>query len=109
MSEQLRRAVPRQPTDWFGFYKFDNVKDERWRACRVVDISPLGAGLELFETTPGENMDGRLIFSIEMQGDTRDVVIDKETNSARVGVEFPIPSASAKEYLRTISGVRSRW
>src|ERR1700683_2343526 len=55
---ELRRGVPRQPADWFGFYRFDDADDEPVRCCRVLDISPLGAGLELFATAPGERLSG---------------------------------------------------
>ena len=109
MTQPLRRGVPRQPADWFGFYRFDNIWDENWRSCRVIDISPVGAGLELFDTTLGECMDGRITVSIELHGDTRNVVINEQNNTARVGVQFPTPSDVARRYVRSLSGIRSRW
>lgn len=109
MTQEFRRAVPRQPADWFGFFRFDNVRDERWRTCRVIDLSPVGAGLELFEMTPNECMDGRLTVSLELHGERRNVVLDEENATARVGVQFPTPSDAAKEYIRSLSGIRSRW
>lgn len=109
MTQQLRRAVPRQPADWFSFYRFVNVRDERWRCSRIIDISPMGAGLELFETSPGECMDGLITISLELHGDTRNLVLDKDSNTARVGVQFPTPSDAAKEYIRSLGGIRSHW
>lgn len=108
-TEHLRRAAPRQPAGWFGFYRFDNVEREPWRCCRIIDLSPLGAGLELFATSPGECLDGPVTVSCELRGNTRNVVLGDDENSARVGVEFSDPSEAAKEYLRSISGVRSHW
>jgi hypothetical protein len=104
-----RRAVPRQPADWFGFYKFDDADNEPTRCCRVLDISPMGAGLELFATAPGENLSGLITVSVELHGNTRNVVLDAESHSARVGIEFDLPSPEAKQYLRRLNGVRSRW
>ena len=109
MTQQLRRAVPRQPADWFGFYRFDNSTIDSWRCCRIIDISPLGAGLELFDTVPGEELDGPITVSLELRGDSRSLVLNEEGNTARLGITFPVPTEAAKEYVRTLSGVRSRW
>jgi hypothetical protein len=104
-----RRRMPRQPADWFGFYKFDDADNEPIRVCRVLDISPLGAGLELFATAPDERLDGLITVTIELHGQTRNVVVDRETQAARVGVEFPVPSEAARQYLRRLNGIKSRW
>jgi hypothetical protein len=106
---KLRRAVPRQPADWFGFFRFDDAESDAWRCCRVVDISPLGAGLELFGVVEEDRMDGPITISLELRGTPRNVTPNAESHSARVGVEFAEPSESAKRYLRMMSGVRSRW
>jgi hypothetical protein len=109
MTEKLRRAVPRQPADWLGFYRFENVQNEPWRACRVLDISPLVAGLELFSLIPDEPVEGAISISLELRGVSRNVVRNEEHNCARVGIEFPEPTELAKEYLRHMNGSRSRW
>jgi hypothetical protein len=106
---RLRRAVPRQPADWFGFFRFDDSESDAWRCCRVGDISPLGAGLELFGVVIEDHTDGPITVSIELRGTPRNMTIDAETHSARVGVEFAEPSESAKRYMKMINGVRSRW
>jgi hypothetical protein len=109
MTQQLRRAVPRQPADWFAFYRLDNVTNDRWRCCRIIDISPLGAGLELFDLEPDENLNGLVTISLELRGDTRSLVPDEKNNSARVGVTFPTPTEAAKAYVRSLNGMQSRW
>ena len=106
---EQRRRTPRQPADWFGFYKFDDADNEPLRCCRVLDISPLGAGLELFATAPDEHLNGLITVTVELHGRTRNVVVDKETQAARVGVEFPILNEAAKSYIRRLNGVKSRW
>jgi hypothetical protein len=109
MTDQLRRTVPRQPADWFGFYKLDGVDDELTRCCRVLDISPLGAGLELFAIAPEERVSGPITVTVELRGDTRNCIVDEATHIARVGVEFSCLTEGAKRYIRRISGVTSRW
>jgi hypothetical protein len=107
--EQLRRAVPRQPADWFGFFRFDDSDTDAWRCCRVIDISRLGAGLELFGTSGDEDMTGPITVSLELRGGPRGLTMNPDENSARVGIEFTTPSEAAKIYMRSLSGVRSRW
>ena len=109
MTEHLRRAVPRQPADWFGFYRFDNDDSEPWRCCRVIDISPLGMGLELLATSTNEELTGPITISIELRGETRNVVRSDLGDTARLGVEFAAPTEAAKRYMRSLNGVRSRW
>jgi hypothetical protein len=109
MAEHLRRAVPRQPADWFGFYRFDNDDSEPWRCCRVIDISPLGVGLELFAISSDEDPSGPITISIELRGETRNVVRADLGDTARLGVEFAAPTDAARRYIRSLNGVRSRW
>jgi hypothetical protein len=43
----MRRLIPRQPADWRATYLIEGDERERGRDGRVIDISSLGAGLEL--------------------------------------------------------------
>ena len=107
MSEKLRRAEPHQPADWFGFYRFDDVANEAWRRCRVVDISARGAGLELMAIAPGDRLDGMITVSLELRGNMRGSLrVDGEA-TARVGVEFVELSDAAKNFIRSIKGASS--
>ena len=45
--EQIRRLVPRQFTDWRGKCMFEDDPGQRWRDCRVLDVSSAGAGLTI--------------------------------------------------------------
>jgi len=107
MADHPRRAVPRQPTDWFGIYRFDNDDSDRWRCCRVLDISPLGVSLELFATSSNEDLSGPITISIELRGETRDAVRGDLGDTARHGVEFAVPAEAAKRSMRSRNGVRS--
>lgn len=75
----------------------------------MLDISPLGAGLELFSVVPDEHLEGTVVVSFEIRGLTRNVVRDEEQNAARLGVEFPAVTEATKEYLRGMNGSKSRW
>ena len=59
--ERRRRAPRVETTGWFGNYT--DLDNERY--CRVIDISVLGIGLELFGDVPGDLIGHRL--SIEIQ------------------------------------------
>ena len=109
MTDQLRRAVPREPADWFGFYKLDDADDGPTRCCRVLDVSPLGAGLELFAIAPAEQVGGFITVTVELRGDTRNCIVDEIAHTARVGVEFPFLTEAAQEYLQRMNGLKSRW
>ena len=43
-----RRRVPRQPAGWFGKCIVDDDKGASWSECRVIDVSIIGAGIELY-------------------------------------------------------------
>ncbi len=109
MPEQFRREIPRQPTDWFGFYRFTNVGHEPSRPCRIIDISTLGAGLELFDISADEQIDGLLSVDIELSGEVQNVVLAEKTKTARVGVNFPNPTQAALEYVEELHKVRGLW
>jgi hypothetical protein len=106
MSQQLRRAAPRQPADWMAFYRLDNHDGEPWRSCRILDISPMGAGLELFGTDPAEPLEGMVTVSLELRGESRNVVRSKDGTTARFGIQFPALTEAAKDYVRKMSGTR---
>ncbi len=109
MSHPLRRAVPRLPAEWFAFFRLEGGENDRWRCCRIIDTSPLGAGLELFDLEPDEDLSGPVVVSLELKGETRSIIADDLHGSARVGITFPSPSPATRDYLLRLNGVRSRW
>lgn len=108
MTEQWRRAIPRLPADWVGVYKFECSK-ERWRPCRFIDLSSLGAGLELIEFEPDEDVNGRVTVSFELHGEPRSIVLNEDNRTARVGIEFPNPTEAAEDHVRSLNALRSGW
>jgi hypothetical protein len=61
MSERQRR-LPRQEADWPGTCTFEAGT---WGLCEILDISILGAGLEVFEPPPGELVGREITVEVE--------------------------------------------
>jgi PilZ domain len=92
-----RRRVPRQDVGWPGRYRIEGVSHGRWRACRVIDLSPLGARLELSGVVPREVI-GRHVaieiqtpegssVSVRVAGAVRNVGPGSD-GRLRIGIEF---------------------
>ena len=88
IGEMLRRAEPRQATDWFGFYRFGSTDSEAWRLCRVLDMSPHGARIELLDLTKEDRTEDAITVKLELRGTPRNVTTGAEGNSATIGMEF---------------------
>ena len=108
MEHQMRRFLPRQFTDWRGKYMFEGDPDERWRDCRVIDVSSAGAGLELLDTTP-EETDGRHIIlavhlrvAVKNAGPARGQIL-------RVGTQFVDLTDAESAYLASLAEVDAHW
>jgi hypothetical protein len=104
MTEQLRRAAPRQSTDWSAMYRFDSDQSETWRTCRILDISPMGAGLQLYDVLPGELLDGNVTISFELRGIGRNLIRADDGTTARFGIEFPEYTEAARELFKKTNG-----
>ena len=97
-----RRRVPRNPAGWMGRYMFEGQASWGW--CRVVDISSLGAGLELHGAVP-ENCTGCRItvkvespYELRLVGECRHATREP-ARRIRVGIEF-IPVKVPREEHR---------
>ena len=79
-------------------YRLANVVAEPWRMCRVLDISPMGAGLELYQVVPDELLaNGVITLAVELRGEGRNALRSDDGNAARFGIEFPEPSDAARK------------
>lgn len=105
---EQKRIILRQPTDWFGTYRIvgDPNQDKRW--CRILDISTLGAGLELFGTTPEAAAEHRLNVTVQLRGDSRGAV-QMPNDLVRVGVEFTDLTGEAESYVHSLFDSEERW
>jgi hypothetical protein len=108
MELRLRRLLPRQFTDWHGRYMIEGDLDERWRPCRVVDVSTLGAGLELFDTTPEEIADRCVILSVDLRGEVKHAV-EARSDGIRVGIQFEDLTDVESSYVRSLVRLQALW
>jgi hypothetical protein len=101
MELMLRRLLPRQFTDWNGRYMIEGDPDGVWRPCRVVDVSTLGAGLELYGTSPDELAEQRIILSVDLRGEVRHTGA-ADAEAIRVGIQFEDLSDAESAYVRSL-------
>jgi hypothetical protein len=106
---QLRRAIPRQPADWPGKYRFRDDPERRWRDCAVSDISTAGGRLRLFHSTPDEAASGGQIeVLVQLYGDIRNTVPGKN-NDVSVGIEFVGLTDEAESAVQALKSTGTRW
>ncbi len=83
--DQIRRLLPRQFTNWRGKYLFEDDPDQRWRDCRVLDMSSAGAGLALAEMDEDEPVGNRIILAIHLRGELRNMTPGKDEGGDESG------------------------
>ena len=109
MEHQRRRLIPRQFVDWEGSYLIEGDPVQRWRDCRVLDISSAGAGLDLMDTTVSEVEGGRRVFvNLRLVGETRHVS-ETEGDTIRVGIEFVELTEVEQAFLDSLKKLDARW
>jgi hypothetical protein len=91
-----RRRLPRHLADWPGTYHFDHLEIADGD-CRVLDISRMGVGVEVFGDTPVDPVGHRVIanvrgpaggsIGIHMEGQIRNVSLGS-AGGVRLGIEF---------------------
>ena len=81
--------------------------EARWRECRIVDISPAGAGLKLAEAAPGEAEGKEIVVAIQLKAEVR--YTEEEDDEIRVGTQFVDLSDSEHEYLTSLQELNARW
>lgn len=107
MSE-IRRLLPRQFTDWRGKYMIEGDLLERWRDCRVIDVSSAGAGLELLDTSPEETMGHRIILAVHLRGDIRNSRSGRN-DTVRAGIQFVDLTEAERIYLDSLGELQACW
>lgn len=105
--QKLRRLLPRQFADWRGWYMIEGDPTQRWRECRVVDISTAGAGLELRDATPGETEGRRIILAVQLTAEVR--YTREDDGSLRVGTQFVDLSDAERAYIASLVESGKRW
>ena len=118
---EKRRRLPRQETDWPGKYTIEGIPGRRmWGACEVLDISILGAGIELSEVIEdGDDLIGHSIL-VEVQTPAGAAVTLQilgeihylsagSRGGTRVGIEFGHLSETEKTILNVLEHMRAVW
>ena len=105
--EQLRRILPRQFADWRGKYLFEDEPEQRWRDCRVLDVSSAGAGLELQGLDADDSVGSRILLAVHLRGELRNT---EPTTSGhlRAGIQFNL-TPDEREYLDSLAELQATW
>jgi hypothetical protein len=82
--------------------------EQRWRDCRVVDVSSAGAGVELRDATEEETTGRRIILAVSIRADVRHSG-PTTGDGARVGVQFVDLSEGERAYIESLEKVGASW
>ncbi len=105
---QLRRVLPRQLTDWEGRYMIEGEPDAPWRACRVVDISSAGAGMELLGVTADEAEGRHLLVAVHLRAAVKNTG-PRRDGTLRVGTQFVDLTEPAASYIASLTRLGAYW
>ncbi len=91
-----RRETPRERAAWDARYFVEHRPDLGWRPCRVLDISTIGAALELRDARHSETAATRIVLELETVdggGSIQLVAVvrhseDTDDGAIRAGIQF---------------------
>ncbi len=96
-----RRRTDRHQSGWTGLCAVSGPGLYDWRECSILDVSTLGAALEL-DGISYEDLEGATVaISVELRGEVR-YVVHHEAGKARVGVEFVGVNVGEEGALRVV-------
>lgn len=120
---EFRRRVPRiATTSWCGRYIVEDDPSSEWSECRVLDISVLGVGLELFPIDDDHDA-GRLVghrlvvqvqapvgesISVRLMGTVQNVGSGTQ-GGVRAGLEFVGLSDTEQAIVKVIEQLQVVW
>jgi PilZ domain len=117
-TDARRRRLPRQDADWPGTYVIEGDLHKAWGACVIVDISILGAGLELFGDVLPDQIGRQIVvevqtpagaaITLQMVGEIRYSAAGTR-GGTRVGVEFGHVSDTERAILNVLEHMRVVW
>ena len=113
-AQELRaRATLRRAFGEPAQYMLEGSRGQRWRKCRIVDISREGAGVELFDTTTEEATAHRVVLELEiapavlrLRGDVRHAR-PGVNGGVHVGLHFTSLAALEQDLLDSLVGPES--
>ena len=120
--ERRRRAPRVATTGWSGRYIVDDDPGAYWNECRVLDLSVLGVGLEIFPDRPeeaSETLIGRRIVvqvqppvgdsvTVRLVGRARNVS-PGSAGGTRMGLEFVGLSETERKILEVMELLKVAW
>jgi hypothetical protein len=106
--QKLRRLLPRQFADWRGWYMIEGDTEQRWRECRIVDITAMGAGLELRDASPEETRGRRIILAVQLTAEVRHAR-EGDDDQTRVGAQFVDLTEAERAYITALVEEGTRW
>ena len=84
--------------------------DQRWRECRIVDVSSVGTGLELLDATAEEIEGHDIILALRLKDKVRlSSVHDDGDDRLRVGVQFVGLNDDKLDYISSLVDLGIRW
>jgi len=81
---------------------------ERWRDCRIVDMSSAGAGLELLDATPEDTAGQSIVIALHLRGEVRHTEPAKD-QGLRTGIQFVDLTDEHRVYLQSLAELEAVW
>src|SRR5579862_3241162 len=116
--DERRRRMPRQIAGWAGRYRFNGAAEADWAPCTVLDISFIGAAIEVAGTLANEVV-GQVVgvevdtpaggaMRLSLHGVCR-AVSAGPTGGTRIGFEFTELSETEVSILDALSHMQVFW
>lgn len=115
---ERRRRVPRHTAGWKGKYRVEGAGSDVWHSCRVLDISVIGMGIEMFGPVPhptrllGQHMvveaPAGSSFGIRQRGEIKNVG-PGPNGGVRAGLEFVDLTEAQRSILDAIVAMDELW
>ncbi|MGO9457498.1 MAG: PilZ domain-containing protein [Acidimicrobiales bacterium] len=116
--EQRRRRLPRETAGWRGRYRFDNGPAHSSEECRILDLSLIGVGVEVFGALPEDAVGRHISVEVEtpagasvtlrLNGVVRNTGLGQE-GGTRLGVEFTGLSETERAIIDVMGHMRIVW
>ena len=114
----MRRRVPRTSAGWAGSYQFEGGAELHAGRCRVLDISVMGAGVEVFDSAPEQPVGRQLAIDVQawaggsvaigLVGVVRNTRSGNE-GGLRLGMEFVGLSDTERSILDALEMMQVFW
>ena len=116
--DERRRRLPREVAGWSGRFEFEGQPAHSSKECRILDISLIGVGLEVFGTLPDDFIGRELSVEVKtpagssitlrLNGVVRNLG-PGPSEGTRVGVEFTGLSETERSIVDVMSHMQIVW